>query len=597
VPVVVERKIECSSDARALWCVITDTERLNRAVGLGAIELQANDDDTAARHLVKTVSGGFPLEYEERPYEWVENRRFRVRRDVRKGAVKLIDNAFSLEPAASGTQLTLRITVEPRYAVLSPFIRAQVNRFADRLAREFRRIDAELFAGRPTGFNQEGAKIHNRRLEQASERLLGSVTEAQRPAARRIAELVATEADATVDRIRPFELADRWELDERAVLAACLHGVRAGLLELRWDLVCPSCVTAADRIGTLSDIGTEGHCQLCDITFDLALDSAVEATFRPAEGVRVLDEGPYCIGGPARTPHVVQQAILGPDATIELRAPETPGSYRIFVRGGAQAALDVREGGGGSAEVVYAPGDLELGALELEPGARVRVKQKGGSERHVKVERVGWKSRAATASVIATLPEFRRFFSSEVLRRGSSLKVGRITLLFTDLTASTQLYKVAGDARAFKVVQDHFDLLGQHIAEHRGAIVKTMGDAVMAAFMDQGDALRAAVAIHRAFPAFRAAHDEAGDCYVKIGVYEGPCYAVTANGILDYFGQTVNVAARLQAEATAGELVLLKGAYDASDEEALRAAPSRSGEATLKGVGLVDVVWVTFDAP
>jgi class 3 adenylate cyclase len=596
--VVVERNIECASDARSLWCVITDTERLNRAVGLGPIELTDNDDDTAARHLVKTVSGGFALEYEERPYEWVENRRFRVRREVRKGAAKLIDNAFALDPVASGgTKLSVRITVEPRYAVLKPFIRAQVNRFANKLAREFRRIDAEIHAGRPAGFNLDGAKIHHARLEQASERLLRSVPEAQRGAARRIAELVATEPDANVDRIRPFELADRWSLDDRSVLAACLHGVRAGLLELRWDLVCPSCVNAADRIGTLADIGSEGHCQLCDITFDLALDSAVEATFRPAEAVRVLDEGPYCIGGPARTPHVVQQAILAADGSVELRAPDTAGSYRLFVRGGVQASLEVREGGEPSASVRFTPGVSELGALVLAPGAALQVTQRGGSERHVKIERVGWKSRAATAAVIATLPEFRRFFSSEVLRRGSTLRVGRVALLFTDLTASTELYKIAGDARAFKVVQDHFDLLGQLIADHRGAIVKTMGDAVMAAFVDEADALGAAVAIQRAFPAFRDQHEEATGCFVKVGVYEGPCYAVTANGILDYFGQTVNVAARLQAEAKAGELVVVKASYDAYPDDELRAAPASTGEATLKGVGRVEVVHVRLDQP
>jgi class 3 adenylate cyclase len=128
--------------------------------------------------------------------------------------------------------------------------------------------------------------------------------------------------------------------------------------------------------------------------------------------------------------------------------------------------------------------------------------------------------------------------------------------LFTDLTDSTALYTRVGDAGAFHVVQAHFDLLGSIIDRHRGVIVKTIGDAVMAAFVRQRDAVDAAIQMQRAFPAFRATHPAAASCFLKVGVAAGPCYVVTANGILDYFGHTVNVAARLQGAARAGEIVL-----------------------------------------
>lgn len=56
--VVVERVVACRADAGALWPLVTDTERLNRAVGLGRLALSPNDDASAARHVVTTVSGG-----------------------------------------------------------------------------------------------------------------------------------------------------------------------------------------------------------------------------------------------------------------------------------------------------------------------------------------------------------------------------------------------------------------------------------------------------------------------------------------------------------------------------------------------------------
>jgi class 3 adenylate cyclase len=154
------------------------------------------------------------------------------------------------------------------------------------------------------------------------------------------------------------------------------------------------------------------------------------------------------------------------------------------------------------------------------------------------------------------MPGFRRDFSADILRPGTALKVARVGLLFTDLTGSTQLYTSVGDAAAFKLVHDHFDVVIALIEKHGGTLVKTMGDAVMGAFADDLDGLAAAVAIVHAFEDFRRDGEHRDRTHIKLGVYGGPCYVVTANGVLDYFGQTVNVAARMQAEAKSGEIVV-----------------------------------------
>jgi adenylate cyclase len=185
---------------------------------------------------------------------------------------------------------------------------------------------------------------------------------------------------------------------------------------------------------------------------------------------------------------------------------------------------------------------------------------------------------------VATLPEFRRMFSSDALRPAVTLRIGRLTLLFTDLTASTALYQRIGDAGAFTIVQDHFALIERTVAEHRGAVVKTIGDAVMAVFDRDEDGLRAAMALHARWPAFCEERPDAGPCALKIGVHSGPCYAVNANGILDYFGQTVNVTARLQGEANAGEIVLTDELWSRFSALCADGEVERF-QARLKGVG------------
>jgi class 3 adenylate cyclase len=203
----------------------------------------------------------------------------------------------------------------------------------------------------------------------------------------------------------------------------------------------------------------------------------------------------------------------------------------------------------------------------------------------VKIERLGFASAAATAHVVSTLEEFRTLFAKDLLKRGTPLKVARAALLFSDLTGSTALYTKVGDAAAFRLVDDHFDVMRAVIAAHDGVVVKTMGDAVMAAFVDERSCALAAIDALKRFEAFRLSQSNGEHVGIKVGLYAGACYVVTANGALDYFGQTVNVASRVQHLAASGEAVLpseVHGALGPADQAALEIV--ERFEARVKGV-------------
>ena len=161
---------------------------------------------------------------------------------------------------------------------------------------------------------------------------------------------------------------------------------------------------------------------------------------------------------------------------------------------------------------------------------------------------------ALTADRMATLQAFRDLFSTEILRPGDEVAIGRVTLLFSDLKGSTAMYEAVGDAAAYRLVRAHFAYLAAIIREHDGAIVKTIGDAVMAAFHDPLQGLRAAIAMQERVAEFNAANPN--PIVLKLGLHEGPCIAVTLNDRLDYFGQTVNLTARLQGESEGGDVVV-----------------------------------------
>jgi adenylate cyclase len=549
--------IACRSSARALWPLLTDTERLNRMVGMAQVTTEALVNDSAARYLVSTRLGGFPVTFEELPFEWVYPESYRILRRMRTGPLETLEMAYRLVPRPDGgTSVELRLTLTPRYRILGPLL----GLMADRTLAGFRAAILALDAAHASGLGAEplAGRVREEALTRAASELRVTIPS---PIVDRLAHLVRTGDELEVGRIRPFALADAWALDRRELLHACLAAVRAGLFDLHWEIVCPSCRTATVTLPSLASLADHGACQLCDIQFAVDLDEAVEATFTPARAVRPVDLGPYCIGGPARTPHVLAQAILPASGEARLKAPSEPGSYRLFLRGGRAHPVTVVEGAPSEQRapraLLASPQASEpTSPLQIAPEGALLVENPDAVESHAKLERISFGDQAAKARVVMTMPGFRRDFSNDILRPGMALQVARVGIFFSDLTGSTQLYADAGDAAAFKLVHDHFELVTGLLEKSGGTLVKTIGDAVMAAFDDDLDGLLAAVAILHAFDTFRAQGDHRARTHLKLGVFGGPCYAVTANGVLDYFGQTVNLAARLQAEARSGELVV-----------------------------------------
>jgi class 3 adenylate cyclase len=282
---------------------------------------------------------------------------------------------------------------------------------------------------------------------------------------------------------------------------------------------------------------------------------------------------------------VVQQANVAAHAKRTLDAPREGGRYRIFARGGATVSLDVAEGATDAIQVQF---DAERGtpsAARVAPGGHVEVENTSEDERHVKLERLAYGNSAATAHIVATLPDFRRLFSGDLLKASTPLKVSRVAILFSDLTGSTALYTHVGDAAAFRLVDDHFDVIRKAIALHDGTVVKTMGDAVLAAFVDEASCARAAIEALKQFEIFRGSREHGVHTGLKLGMYGGACYVVSANGLLDYFGQTVNVASRVQHLADSGELVLTAETYDTLDPADLSTMRMvERFEARVKGV-------------
>ena len=161
-----------------------------------------------------------------------------------------------------------------------------------------------------------------------------------------------------------------------------------------------------------------------------------------------------------------------------------------------------------------------------------------------------------TAKRLLTNQIFRDIYRTDTLDVDQGLKLTSLTFLFTDLKGSTELYDRVGDLVAYDLVREHFRVLNEIVASEAGAVVKTIGDAVMATFPTPDRALAAALRMRESVCKIK------NDLLIKIGIHEGPCLAVTLNDRLDYFGQTVNIAARVQNLADSQAILATKSVVD-----------------------------------
>jgi class 3 adenylate cyclase len=182
-----------------------------------------------------------------------------------------------------------------------------------------------------------------------------------------------------------------------------------------------------------------------------------------------------------------------------------------------------------------------------------------------------------TAKRLLTTQTFRDIYRADTLDVDQRLKITSLTFLFTDLKGSTELYERVGDLAAFDLVRAHFGVLQEIVAAEAGAVVKTIGDAVMATFPTPDRALAAALRMRDAMRDLNTQR-RGEDLLLKIGIHEGPCLAVTLNDRQDYFGQTVNIASRVQHLAVSDAIFATGSVVE---------DPQGSNVLTAKGVALV----------
>ncbi len=433
--------------------------------------------------------------------------------------------------------------------------------------------------------------------------------------------LVEEGRDRDLNRINPLAFAARQGLDQELTIAAFLHCARVGVFDMAWNVLCPGCGGVLGTGAVLKSINkNEYHCSLCGAGYEPTLDEMVEVTFTVAERVRRI--GAH---DPERLPPleyyrqifwssgvdlpddfeerfshcIIEMIELAPGerAFLSVNLPAemviifdavTHSTQFIEVKGEPTTerrnlSMVISDSHAVNEGIVIRPGPVRL---TLENHTHGRVLPNVCVANDALHDILAHRQPFLTAKRLLTNQTFRDIYRAETLDVDQRFKITSMTFLFTDLRGSTMLYERVGDLAAFDLVRAHFRILQEIVAAEAGAVVKTIGDAVMATFPTPDRAIAAAL---RMRDGMRKLNSERGqdDILLKIGIHEGPCLAVTLNDRQDYFGQSVNIASRVQNLADAQAILTTGSVIDDPKASAVLAGQGVkpvSKPAVLRGI-------------
>ena len=444
-----------------------------------------------------------------------------------------------------------------------------------------------------------------------------------------IQQLLENGQDHELNRINVLDFSARTGLDEERVISGFLHASRLGLFDLTWNVLCPGCSGVLDAHSTLKSLRHDDyHCGLCACGYEASVDEMVEVAFTVSPRIRRIgahDPNTLPIWDyfkqifwssgvdfneesfASLSNEVVLDALELPPGEKAVLSLQLPKQFIIVFEPVTHAAQFIDVQGEPTKErqhlsLIYNRIQAPTGTTTLRPGplrlsldnqTDVRVLPSVFIAADALHHLIGKRKPFLTAKRMLTNQTFRDVYKADNLNIDQRLKITSLTFLFTDLKGSTALYERVGDLVAFDLVRAHFHALLDIISSEKGAVVKTIGDAVMATFVRPEHALAAGLRMRAAMEALNVERGTK-DLVVKIGIHEGPCLAVMLNERQDYFGQTVNIAARVQGLSTSQAIHITGPVIDAPAVAALldnAAITPIQKHAALRGVADKIVVY------
>ncbi|MBX3225889.1 MAG: serine/threonine protein kinase [Labilithrix sp.] len=545
-----------ASSPQALWPYVANTERVNRAVGLTPVNF--TDEPSPEGGAIRTGEMrvmGLALRWREYPFEWVKDREHSVFRWYSSGPVAALWNRVALEPLdGGGCELRHDVWMSPRGVIgqLAAFV--ETTKLGSAFDRFYRHLDEVLVAGNGADpFEEPHAPTPEVRaaVDRGSVKLRGEGFE--RTLVEKLALHLLFAPEASLRRMRPYELADTWGTDRGETLDLMIHAAHEHLLEPAWDVVCPKCMLAHETLRELAHVTRMGTCKACVRAFERDLRESVELVFEPHAALRAVDRATFCAGAPALRPHVLVQQVIDPGSERQVAVELPRGTYRVAgAVAGVPAELVASPVGFATNVVVLIQGDrIEARPAIVRAGeVTVEIRNLSEHEETLRVEVPGARADGVAASIAITHPSFRELYDEQLLARGELVPVSELAFVFVAMKDASALYEELGDAAACAELSRLDELVRATSREHEGTVVPSSLDTLVVAFPSAARAFKAALAVRREIAAAKLGGA------IGVACHGGRCIALTRAGKAEFFGETLHRGQALIADCPPGGLAL-----------------------------------------
>ncbi len=557
---------QLQSKPQEIWPFITDTNRLFKDVNQPSVQQAQLSQSVDPEFIQLSYNGINRYEvWEEEPYEWEYPYRFGVKRHYQSGPYKDLRIQVDLYPNEKGSRLQIRFWLDPRSSILSFLATLKLKTLLKgRIRKNIRNYDKQASRGFKLYRNARTKRLvrgGKKRLKEIRERLSGRQIDVE--IAEKVIDFIYRADDLELRRIRPYELAEQWNYPRRQVLEVFVHAAKAGLLNFNWDLHCPGCRDIQGSVKTLNQVHERIYCEECEEELNVNFNKTIQLSFAPHPLIRKITDKEYCLRGPQSKSHVFVQQYLKPGEKKYVKTHLPAGTYILrSSQSTGTATVRVNEHGSDTIHVDLRSAGLRGEEVDIACDPNLTLKNGSTKAQLITLEGKSWEDTGASAADITSSQLFRDLFASEVLPKGEKISADNLTLMFTDLFDSAGMYNEEGDDKAVGQVISHFKILEQAIAGENGAVVKTIGDSVMAVFCKPEHALKAYLRARNMISEDDRLTD---DFQLKAGIHHGSCVAVNLNNRIDYFGSTVNIASRFVDYASENEVVIPQNALSDHD--------------------------------
>ena len=559
-------KIQLKSTPIELWPYLSDSNKLFKALGSPPVN-QTAISRSVPKGFLELAHSQFKSHsvWQEEPYTWEKPFRFGTTRFYKIGLIRRIKFLVDLTPISGGTLVNVKLWLAPKNPFIFPFIKLYVDEYIKwKLKLTLNEYDSCAEFGTLPYEKNRGKKL----VKGARARIHNISTQlAEKTRRRRIIDhlvkFITHAEDEDLIRIHPYALAEYWGEKKYAVLNVFLNAAKLDLLTFSWDVCCPNCKAPKHTFKNLKEARTHLFCTDCNIEYKMDFNKNTHLVFTPHPLIRKVSERKYCFGGPALAPHRVLQSFLKIGEEKYINTELTDGTYLFKSHSHkGHLVLHVRKDGIDNISINLFDTDFTGQEATISRSPNISIFNKTSKDIVCFLEKQDWKEEAIYASEVGSSHDFRSMFSGETLNDDEKVTAEDVTMMFTDLMNSTELYLQEGDEFAIGRVMNHFKIIEQIVSEERGGIVKTIGDSVMAVFRDPVSAIKAVERIQQIFTTSSAMRNT---FRLKAGIHMGNCTVVNLNNRIDYFGNTVNIAARLVDVAKEKEIVVSQAVFEHPD--------------------------------